>query len=629
MLSEEQQNFVNKVLEGNNVLVDACIGSGKTTAIQYLCNELPKDNKILYLTYNKLLKLDAKKKIKNSNCFVTNYHGYAFSVLIKNGIKCGMSDLIQTFNKVKPRISPVDILILDEYQDIEQELAQMLNLIKEQNPYVQIVAVGDMAQKIYDKTTLDVAGFIEEFLEDHIQLEFTKCFRLSQEHAAMLGRVWQKPINGVNENCQIRYMTVSQAFNFLADQNPEDILCLGARTGDMAKTLNKLEEHYPDKFNKTNVFASIKDNGDGSVNPTSDSAIFTTFDSSKGMERKICVVFDYTEDYWTMRANQPMQSYEILRNIFCVAASRGKEQVIFVTKDRDRNMTSLLSEETLSTPIDKNEAFKDVNISTMFDFKYKEDIEEAFNCLKTHKIDVADTSVINIRNSDGLIDLSPCIGIYQEAMFFDNYDIDEEFELRNSLMDEGVSITVLDDDTLDTKILRLTSHDTKQKRYINQVEPPFATEEELNQLKNRLSLIFSPDEEVQTSCEIPFFNKDKEHIFTAKGRTDVIKDNIIYELKFVSELSHEMFLQCACYLIALKKQYGALWNTKNNSMYLIEIPDRKLFMDKVSKAVTKGLVEKYYGKKNIKLDTDKENKKKEKKKKHKSDKSKTDKCNNT
>ena len=39
-LSDEQQEFIEKALEGKNILVDACIGSGKTTAIQNLCNEI-------------------------------------------------------------------------------------------------------------------------------------------------------------------------------------------------------------------------------------------------------------------------------------------------------------------------------------------------------------------------------------------------------------------------------------------------------------------------------------------------------------------------------------------------------------------------------------------------------------
>lgn len=40
-LSSEQQLFIEKALQGKNILVDACIGSGKTTAIHNLCNQLP------------------------------------------------------------------------------------------------------------------------------------------------------------------------------------------------------------------------------------------------------------------------------------------------------------------------------------------------------------------------------------------------------------------------------------------------------------------------------------------------------------------------------------------------------------------------------------------------------------
>ena len=164
-LSEEQQLFIDKALDGYNILVDACIGSGKTTSIQELCNRLPLSKRILYLTYNKLLKLDAKEKIKNGNTFVQNYHGFAYCVLQRNNIQVGQSDLIQTFLKKKPAIPKYDVLIIDEYQDIEQELAELLDYIKSYNPKIQIIAVGDMQQKIYDKTTLNVPQFIHEFMD--------------------------------------------------------------------------------------------------------------------------------------------------------------------------------------------------------------------------------------------------------------------------------------------------------------------------------------------------------------------------------------------------------------------------------------------------------------------------------
>ncbi len=147
-LSGEQQLFIEKALQGKNILVDACIGSGKTTAIQNLCNELPGSKRVLYLTYNKLLKLDAKAKINRKNVTVTNYHGFAYMLLKRSGMSVGISDLIQTFIRERPSIGKYDVLIIDEYQDIEQELAQLLEMVKESNPDIQIIAVGDMEQKI-------------------------------------------------------------------------------------------------------------------------------------------------------------------------------------------------------------------------------------------------------------------------------------------------------------------------------------------------------------------------------------------------------------------------------------------------------------------------------------------------
>lgn len=305
-LSSEQQLFIEKALQGENILVDACIGSGKTTAIQNLCNKLPSKKKILYLTYNKLLKLDAKSKIKRKNVTVTNYHGFTYVILQRCGVSVGISDLIQTFIQKKPPIGKYDILIIDEYQDIEQELAELLQLVKHDNPNMQIIAVGDMEQKIYDKTTLNVESFMKEFLEEHLRLKFTQCFRLSNDLAAMLGRVWKKQINGVNSSCKVEEMTREDIISFLAKQIPADILCLGARTGAMADTLNTLEERYADKFNKNTVYATISDNNSvGKTVPKQDSAIFTTYDSSKGLERKICVVFDFTESYWRTRIDKP------------------------------------------------------------------------------------------------------------------------------------------------------------------------------------------------------------------------------------------------------------------------------------------------------------------------------------
>lgn len=588
-LSDEQKAFIDLALTGKNVLVDACIGSGKTTAIQVLCNTIHNKN-ILYLTYNRLLKLDAQDKIMSSNVIVQNYHGFAYEVLkgrYDQNVTLGIPDLIQTFNHLKPDVSGIDLLILDEYQDIEQELAEMLEIIKSCNPDMQIVAVGDLKQKIYDKTTLSVPAFISKYLGTYKTLHFTKCFRLNAELASRLGKIWDKKINGVNKDCKVRKMSVREVTDYIAEQKLSDILCLGARTGSMSYVLNELEELYPEKFNKKTVYASISDEDRGCVQPSSSNAIFTTFDGSKGLERPICFIFDYTSDYWNTRLDMPMTDYSILRNIFCVAASRGKKEIIFV---KGRN--SIVTDEELSTPKAKNETFRSFYISEMFSFKYREDVESCYKLIKKRKIK-GEKNVIDINNSDAMIDLAPCIGIYQEAGYFKNYDIDSEIEFSQLMHSDRPPLSYDENAGLQEKILYLTAYETYQDRYLKQVKAPFISKEQSKMINSRLANLFTRDEQVQRRCSL-LFRDEGGNIIEAEGRADVIKDGCVYELKFCEDVTHEHFLQLGCYMVALGISKGVLWNTRNNERYEVRVPDRKKFLDAVVKCITKGNISQFY-----------------------------------
>ena len=316
------------------------------------------------------------------------------------------------------------------------------------------------------------------------------------------------------------------------------------------------------------------------------------YDSSKGLERKICVIFDFTESYWNVRISRPQQSYSVLRNIFCVAASRGKNHVIFVKSEE-----AMLSEKTLSTFVETNQKFKDTGISEMFDFKYKEDVEVCFSKLKLKKLETLDPSPIDIKSTDGLIDLSPCIGIYQEAVFFENYDIDADIQLRIALNPELKGLYTGEErrSPLDQKILFLVSLETRQKRYRKQVAAPFVNGEQRERITARLKTRLHTDEKAQVECRLRFYGQEGgEPLFSANGFADAVKGDTVYELKFVSELRHEHFLQCAVYMAALDLPKGILWNTRDNTAYEIEIPDRAAFLDAVTRTVTKGMIKKYH-----------------------------------
>lgn len=245
-LSSEQQEFVHLALSGKNVLCDACIGSGKTSTINVLCDAYPPERRILYLTYNRLLKLDAKDKIKNHNVLVQNYHGFASLLLNKKGIRnCGQGEQLAMVLEKKIPIPPIDTLIIDEYQDINDEIAELLKYIRSQNPNLQIVAVGDMKQKIYDDTALDVWEFMQVFLGRHEQVVFTKCFRISHDLAERLGNIWGKTINGVNSSC-----IVEQKLDATADAHRARLLRYeaenrgGYRVFDEIGKANTLVQHF-------------------------------------------------------------------------------------------------------------------------------------------------------------------------------------------------------------------------------------------------------------------------------------------------------------------------------------------------------------------------------------------------
>ncbi len=586
-LTTEQKNMIKYALRGDNILVDACIGSGKTTTIQTLCNEIPETKKVLYLTYNKLLKEDARDRIQNKNVTVTNYHGFAYQLLKDNGLSAGVSDMIQTVLKRNLNSPWYDILIVDEYQDIEQEIAELLEIVKRRNPKIQIIMVGDMAQKIYDKTTLQVMPFVDSFMGTYTRIAFTECFRLSNIYGAQFQEVWEKPIKGTNNDQKVSFMSVARVISYLSDKNPGDILCLGMRSGDMAVVLNELEKLYPKKFNKYTVYASIKD-GEQLARPGKDTAIFTTYDSSKGLERKICVIFDFEYSYWLSRVRHADANPTILRNIFCVAASRGKEEIIFVkpqTDDKNAKASrEIMKVSDIKKYYDTCETVKirePYDISTMFDFKYIEDVEDLFGTLSIKQLSVSDNSVIDIKTLDGLIDLSPCVGIYQEASYFKYYDIDEAIDFAKNMNSAKAFQLNYVGETVEEKILSLTAFETGQVRYRTQVKIPFVSEEQKNAIHERLNTVFDGNETVQGDCDIPARGLD------IKGKFDVYKNDMIYELKFVQELKHPHFLQLACYLYATDFDAGVLWNVRDNTMFEVRIPNRDLFYKKMIRTITK------------------------------------------
>lgn len=599
-LSNEQLRFVTAVGNGENVLVDACIGSGKTTSIQEACRRL-EGKKVLYLTFNRRLMEEAKAKIQGqsslarifqngqgSNVDVQTFHSFAGKCLSKARMESrDVGHCIEDLVEQRPPIPHYDVLVVDEYQDLGEDMAQMLKYIEQQNPGIQKVFVGDMCQRIYERL-FDVEDFASDFLGEKRVVKFTKCFRLSEEHASFLGQCWNKSITGVNRDCRIEFSdSVEDTAEIVAGYDPSQVLVLGPNgEGDRSLLQNILEKKHRDKYNKDTLYSSIREESgfDGVGKATDNSAIFTTFDSSKGLERDLCVVVGFQKKYWDVRSSfRP--DFNILRNIFLVAASRGKRRIIFLDSGNNPRLTPRDFSRSWRNQPDLTKA----NMSQMFQHTETADIDRCLECVSTNTVRQKGEK-IQVEKSTGHIDLSPLFGIYAESEFFESYDLD--FALSNySARNSGFSWDP--DWSSQKKIRHLVAAETKQNRYKTQVGDWFITDEVREKILDRMRTVFDGSEEVQHPCELWLTcsgtKELKNETFekAVSGVCDVIKGNDIWELKFVSNLTPDHVLQLATYLVAMRRERGFLWNIQTDECIEVRVPDRNRFVKAMTNCISR------------------------------------------
>lgn len=596
-LSDEQQALLDAVAAGHDVIVDATVGSGKTTAIEALCNAFGSQMNILYLTYSRLLKLDAQQRVSGAK--VQNYHGIVYPWLLKAGIRCGIGESIRQFNEHFKQISagfPVyDLLMIDEYQDLNEDYADLLTNIKSKNPLMQTVFVGDMSQKVRSDTALDVQTFVKEFCQNPKELPFTQSFRIGQALASKLGAAWNKPIVGVNNQQKVAMVSFDDAVELMGQREPGEILALGARNGPLSKALNAIERQWPAKFNKHTVFASIRDSDSGgrAVQHHDDAAIFTTFDASKGLEREVSIIFGYTEDFWDVRTSMPNADLEVLRNVFLVAASRGKGEVYFVQADPgDEPEIGDIG----YIPISRFTQLPDrlplvyeqpLMVSEAFDFKYAENIRDAYDLLEVERLDDGNAPEIQIDRSEALIDLSPVVGNYQEAVYFDHYDASRELLLSGHEFSEMLLDDLSGDPWKDSLVV--TAGATEQLRYIKQVTLGISNAAR-DALCARLAEQLPSDALIQYPLSLRGQAMQSRSEWTSiefSGIGDAMHQDVLYELKYTSELTHAMFLQLGMYLVMGDIAEGILWNTRTDERWKVTVPDQQRFLDAVILCVTK------------------------------------------
>jgi hypothetical protein len=224
--NKEQQDIINKVLKGYNVVVNADPGVGKTRNVFQIANSMP-NIRIAQITFNRNLKMDVKKdayvyKIPSlcANDIYT-YHSFA---LHNYGAQDAVTDegIIRILEqRLKPvKELSIDLLVVDEMQDMRDILCLFIlkvieDIYKCTKKYPQLIFLGDQNQGVYEFLGSRVAYLTQahnifnthEF--SHMRLRFS--YRLTDQIAAFVNNyaLGEKRIMTDRKGPKVRIMTRS------------------------------------------------------------------------------------------------------------------------------------------------------------------------------------------------------------------------------------------------------------------------------------------------------------------------------------------------------------------------------------------------------------------------------------
>lgn len=361
--SEEQRKIGSAVKDGFNIIVDAVAGSGKTTTLMNISQEV-KDKRILALVYNKCLQKETKEKLKGiSNVDVFTFHGSAtvlYGKVCKND--AALIEIMSSHTKYQG--ANYEILLVDEAQDIQKIQAQYIFKIIEDLENPQLIFMGDYRQCIYEYKSADSRYLIcaEELFSDKgnhgpwMNCILSRTFRctgnISRFVNMMMGR--EGMMNSVKEDGDpVRYISTSpysKKFHRFVRDEIDDYLERGYNYHDIAILVPSIKApslgNHAAPHNSLINFLSNEcgypiigcksDTEDISEKIFGENKIvFSTFHQFKGRERKIIFVMSFDNSYFKYYDRSSECLREICPNTIYVAVTRASEHLYLIADKRN------------------------------------------------------------------------------------------------------------------------------------------------------------------------------------------------------------------------------------------------------------------------------------------------------
>ena len=348
--SEEQNEIINAIGDGSNLIINAVAGSGKTTTTLLLAKQYPQ-KKFLLFTYNSRLKAETRQRVKKlglQNLEVHSYHSFGLTYYTNPCVTdLDLGNIIHRNIPIHNKPSP-DIVIMDETQDMTKPYFDFVHkaVTDIQNPSLQFVILGDEMQCIYDFPQkgadfrfLTLADKLFESPLPWRRLHLKTSYRITKNmeyfvNSAVLNYPRMKSVK--EHPVPVTYITgdqfkkvpeyiVQQILGLLKIYKPQDIFIL-------APSIRSLNDMNPVKKLENTlvragipVYAPMSDDADLKDEVLEGKVVFSSLHQSKGLERKIVFLLSFNDSYFTYFAKDKDRS--ICPNTLYVGITRAMERL--------------------------------------------------------------------------------------------------------------------------------------------------------------------------------------------------------------------------------------------------------------------------------------------------------------
>ena len=360
-MSDEQRHVYNLIASGNNVIVDACAGSGKSTTILSIADAMP-NTEIIQLTYNSVLCSEIRQKIKDLS--IQNLHVYTFhSLVVKYYSTEGHTDTFMrrvVKDNMPPRTSlpKFQVLVIDEAQDMSFLYFKMVvKFCKDKGEPFQLLILGDYMQGLYEFKGSDVRFLTQaDEIWKHFPLlcspHFVKCtlktsYRVTQSMADFVNNVLLgderllacktgEPVVYIRRKIwDVEKYIIHKILGLIRDEGarPSDFFILGGSVKGEKSAIRRLENVLVEKNIPCHVPMFENDKIDERV--IDGKIVFSTFHSVKGRQRKYVFIMGFDKSYFTYFARN--LSPLLCPNTLYVGATRATHRLFLVENEGEHS----------------------------------------------------------------------------------------------------------------------------------------------------------------------------------------------------------------------------------------------------------------------------------------------------